>query len=101
MCIYEACVYALYSYVYVCRCVSVCVSGKEKERERVFYCTGDWGCITAAPLILYREYARLILYREYARFTAAAQLYCDRGATVLLARSSRTGSSAVHEARLY
>ena len=92
MCIYEACVYALYSYVYVCRCVSVCVSGKEKERERVFYCTGDWGCITAAPLIL---------YREYARFTAAAQLYCDRGATVLLARSSRTGSSAVHEARLY
>ena len=31
MCIYEACVYALYSYVYVCRCV--CVSGEEKARE--------------------------------------------------------------------
>ena len=61
-----------------------------REREGL-YCTGDWGCITAA----------LILYRECARFTAAAQLYCDRGATVLLARSSRTGSSAVHEARLY
>ena len=43
MCIYEACVYALYSYVYVCRCVSVCVSGKEKERERESFTAQETG----------------------------------------------------------
>ena len=45
MCIYEACVYAVYSYVYVCRCVSVCVcvSGKEKERERESFTAQETG----------------------------------------------------------